>query len=79
MPDITWALAEIYPADDMARAISDGLAFQAFSASVAVRHFGPISASRTSHALIWSSRTPNKVLPRRDAAIDIHKQTVTRK
>jgi transposase len=26
------ALAEIYPADDMARAISDGLAFQAFSA-----------------------------------------------
>jgi len=26
------ALAEIYPADAMARAISDGLAFQAFSA-----------------------------------------------
>ena len=27
-----WALAEIYPADDVARAICDGLTFQAFSA-----------------------------------------------
>jgi hypothetical protein len=68
------ALAEIYPADTVARAISDGLAFQAFSAEYitnileararALPEAGPLQLSRR-HDLLDIDIAPPTLMPMR--------------